>query len=740
MKAALFALIPIVFAATSGCAEDVSPREKDGRIAQRLVSHLERKHVLRQPFDDAMSQRAWTNLVTLYDADRAVFLRKDLDTLATHTFTIDDELKSGDVDFGFEVYKLYCRRLVERVNFATNLLAKGEWDFTTNETYTFKRDDAPWPETVEEADELWRKRMKNEVLAMTIARELDAEEEAEKAKKKAEAKQAGDEKESGEEPAEDGVSAEGEKSVDDDGKKEDDLPPEPQLTPEESLVKRYKMLAMALTQYDSETVLQTYLSAVSRSYDPHTDYMSPMTKEDFDMDMNLKLCGVGAVLSMDDGAVKIVEIMPGGPIDVDGRIKTGDKIVGVKQEDGEMVDILWQPLRKTVHKIRGEKGTRVTLEVIPRSDPTGTSRKRVELVRDEIQLDDQRTTGRVERVSIDARDLKVGYVHVPEFYGSMDRNPGDEGYVSCSTDVLEYIKTFNVEGVEGMILDLRGNGGGSLPEALRMSSLFVPSGPVVLVRDAVAAMPLQIERGNTVAFRKPLIVLIDRGSASASEIVAGHLRDVGRAIVLGDVRTHGKGTVQSVMSLGSDKLGYGSAKITTMRFYRVNGRSTQVKGVASDIHLPSFLDSLDIGEEKLPYALPFTRIKGPNYRQAWNLPDFVPKLAELSGERTAADEAFQRHVKNVAEYKALFDRTEAPLERNARKAQMKADREIRELEDGEGDDDEEKAAKARRRRKRKLDDIVLDEAFKVMGDLVRLTEGREMPPAPIDWYNAILGF
>ncbi len=725
------ALFLPALAVDAPASEDIVPCDHYGIVAKRLVNALERRHVLHQPCDNLISQRAWTNLVTFYDAGHMVFLKSDLDILSEHEFTIDDELKSGDVSFGYEVFRLYRERLHERIAFATNLLAAAQWDFSVDEAYTFKRDEADWPATREEAEELWRKRMKNEVLGQLITRELEAEEAEAKKAKKAEKAESDEAEESEEEPLQ-----------------------EPKETPEQNLIKRYRMLAIALTESDAETVLQAYLSAVCRSYDPHTDYLSPTTKEDFDMGMNLKMCGVGAVLSMDDGAVKIIEIMPGGPMAVDGRIKTGDKIVGVREGDGEMEDILWQPLRKTVRKIRGEKGTRVTLDIIPRSDPTGGSHKLIELTRDEIRLDDLRTTGRVERVTLGERDFKIGYVQVPEFYGSMDRKPGEEGYVSCAEDVLEYIKTFNVENVDGLVLDLRGNGGGSLPEAIRMSALFVQNGPVVLVRDATGAAPLQIERGNAIAFRKPLIVMIDRNSASASEIVAGHLRDVGRAIVVGDVRTHGKGTVQTVMPLGkvrrltddgegsAEELDFGSTKITTMRFYRINGRSTQVKGVAADIHLPSYLDSLDIGEEKLPYALPFSRIRGPAYREAWDLPKYVSQLVTQSAARTSEDEKFIQHVKNVADYKELFDRTDVPLERGARTAQMRADRAIRELEEADDeDDDSDEAVLARRRKNRgKHDDVVLDETFRVMADLVRLVDNGTQPDAQVDWYDALLGF
>lgn len=743
-------------AATALFSEPAEPQDYYGRIAQRVTAMLPRYHVLQRPVDDEISRRAWTNLVTYYDFDHSVFLQSDLDRLAAHELTIDDELKEGDVGFGYEIYSLYCERLRERVDFATNLLAAATWDFTKDESYRVKRKDAPWPATREEAEEHWRRRIKNEVLVQTLARELDAEEKAEREARKAAKKAAGTAADS------DGVAAaSGDDGDDDDEDEEEDsgasAAPDPadavdrgiadeadgeyddkSLTPEQNLIKKYRQYYIALTEPDEEDVLQHYLSALCRAYDPHTDYLSPMTKEDFDMDMNLTLCGVGAVLSMDDGALKIAEVMPGGPMDLDGRIKEGDKIVGVKQADGEMEDIMWRPMKKTIHKIRGKKGTRVTLEIVPRSDPTGATRKLVELVRDEIKLEEQAATGHVERVSVDGFDAKLGYVYLPGFYGTMDKNPGDEGFLSCAADVAAYIAEFNAQDVGGLVLDLRGDGGGSLKEAVVLSSLFVSSGPVVQIRDVMRTVPLPIPRGNPVAFRKPLVVLVDRASASASEIVAGHLRDVGRAVVLGDARTHGKGTVQTVMKLGPDK--YGSMKITTARFYRVNGRSTQVEGVESDVHLPSFLDSLDIGEDKLPNALPFTRIRPADYRRSWNMDTYAPRLAALSKARTDADPAFVRHVANVAASKAVYDREEVPLEREARKRMMKADRKIT---DAEADDEADKknTRKGRRGRRRdKATDLVLDEAYRILADLVRLNGGEELTPAAVDWYNSLLGF
>ena len=702
MKKSVVFNLALLLALAAG-AGGVEPKPYYGKIAQRLGNTLPKFHVLQQKLDDTVSQRAWTNLVTFYDYDHSVFLKSDLDRFAAHEKTLDDEILDGDVSFGYDVYALYVERLKERMLFATNLLAETEWDFSTDEFYRIKRKDAPWPETTVDAEDYWRRRIRNEVLVALLNKELDAEKK----------------------PSTNGV---------------------PFAITEEvitnvtaGLVKKYRQYATVLSEPDEEAVLQHYLSAVARAYDPHSDYMSPTSKEDFDMEMNLSLSGVGAVLQMDDGALKIVELSSGGPMERDGRIKVGDKISGVQQGDGEMEDIMWQPMKKSIRKIRGKKGTRVTLEIIPRSDPTGMERKRYELVRDEIRLDDQAATGRVETVVCGGFTNRLGYVFLPGFYGTMDKRVSDPGFRSCSYDVAKLIAEFNSEGVDGMILDLRGNGGGSLREAVFLSALFVDEGPVVQIRDVHSVGALPIVGNNVAVFRKPLVVMTDRSSASASEIVAGHLRDVGRAVVVGDVTTHGKGTVQTVMGMGPEK--YGSCKITTARFYRVNGASTQVKGVPADIHLPSLLDSLDIGEDKLPNALPFSKILPADYAMSWNAPVFIPQLRGLSSVRLADDARYRKHIENVDGMKAISDRVEVPLKREARKAMMRADRELRELDDAEAEDEdgdeekEEKVASSRRKRNEKpADDVVLDESFRILSDLVRLT-GDETLPKPKMWWE-----
>ena len=666
-------------AALSAVGGKVEPRNYYGNIAQRLGDMLPKYHVLQQRLDDEVSRRAWTNLVTFYDFDHSIFLKGDLESLASHETTIDDEIKRGDVGFGFDVYNLYVGRLRERMLFATNMLATAEWDFTKDETYRIKRKDAPWPATKEEAEDLWRRRLKNEILVMKVNHDLN-------------------------------------KSTN-------------KLDVVTDLVKKYRQYETVLGEPDEEAVLQRYLAAVCRAYDPHSEYMSPDTKEDFDMEMNLTLCGIGAVLSMDDGALKIEEIMPGSPVDRDGRIQEGDKIVGVQQEGGKMEDVMWQPMKKSIKKIRGPEGTRVTLQIVPEGR---TEKKLIELVRAKIPLEDQAATGRVERVTLDGTTRKLGYVFLPSFYGTMDKKPSDDGFRSCSMDIARYLCDFNAQGVEGLVLDLRGNGGGSLREAVMLSALFVQSGPVVQIRDVRTVGCLPIPPGNPIAFKKPIVVLTDRASASASEIVAGHLHDTGRAIVLGDVRTHGKGTVQSVLGMGPDK--YGTMKITTARFYRIDGRSTQVEGVESDIHLPSLLDTLDIGEDKLTYALPFSRILPADYQMSWNLNRYVPTLNELSIARTEADGRFRRHVANVKGMKAISEREDVSLEYEERKAQMSADRELRELDDDEEEETEKKKKRRRKRNEQRKDDVVLDEGFKVLMDLIRLTDGAEVPEQKGWWF------
>ena len=721
MRSFLVFLLSAASCAAAVAAEGLVPQPYYGKVAQEVVKRLEKKHVLRRPFDDEMSRRAWTNLVSGYDFNRMVFLKSDIDGFAAMENRIDDAVKKGDVSFVYDMHKVFLERIAGCVDHVTNLLAGAGFDFTVDEDYTWKRKDAEWPATVEEQKELWRKRIKNEMLSIVLGRQLDKEEA-----EKEEAEKAKDLK---------GKDAEDE----DGGKKDEDDFKEPELTPRDNLLKRYRQYVQVLTEPDEEMVFQRYMSAICQAYDPHSDYMTPARKEDFDMDMSLSLCGVGAVLSMDDGALKIVEVMKGGPVDRDKRIKRGDKIVGVGQGDGPIEDVMYKPMRKSIKKIRGPKGSKVVLEIVPRSDPSGATRKRIAIIRDEIKLEEQAATGRVEKVVANGVTNRFGYVRLPGFYRTFDKQPGDPSFRSCSYDVAKHVAHFNAVDSDGMILDLRGNGGGALPEAVFLSQLFLwPSYrgnplPVVLIRDprGLQALPVFGDQ-PCFAYRKPLVILTDRASASASEIVAGVLKDTGRAIVVGDHSTHGKGTVQEVISrIGPEK--YGSVKVTTSRFYRINGSSTQGKGVDADINLPSFLEELDIGEDKLPNALPWTRVGGAPHPQVWNLSGYVGALKVISDERLKSNPKYAAHMKLVKLFRENSESKTVSLERSKRLAQMREEREMRKAEDAAefGDDDfAEEEFSRKDKSEGKKDDVVLAEAFNILADLVKLTGGNEAPDTP----------
>ena len=735
-------LLAAVSLCGAACAEtaptldtvDVKPLPHYGRIARKVIGILNRKHILSHQFDDEMSRKAWSNLVTQCDYSHSVFLQSDLDAWAPMETRIDDALRDGDVSFGYEVHSVFVKRLAERVAFVTNLLESQELDFSEQEEYLFKRDKAPWPKTTAEAEEIWRKRIKNEMLALTLGRELDAEDEANGKKKKKD---------------KDKKSAEGGASTNDVAEAA-----EPEKPPKQVILEKYRhYLQMILTESDEESVLQRYLIAVTMAYDPHSAYMSPLRKEDFDMEMNLALFGVGAVLSqsMDDGALEIKEIMKGGPLAREGSIKVGHKIVGVGQGNDPVEDITWKPMRKSIRKIRGPKDTRVVLEV---TDKNGGSRRRVALIRDEIKLEDQAATGRVERVTLNGVERTLGYVKLPGFYGTMDKKPSDPQYRSCSLDVAKWVSKFNTQGVEGLVLDLRGNGGGSLREAVLLTALFVRPNPgpcpVVLIREKYNVYPLNTFPDiPTFAWRKPLIVLIDRFSASASEIVAGALQDTGRAIVIGDHRSHGKGTVQTVMDLGgSPDTPNGSVKITTARFYRINGSSTQVKGVESDIRLPSSLDErTDIGENNLPNALPWTMIEPLQYEQIWNMSSYVPQLKALSDARLKDSSEYAHRLEVVKLCREASERRTVSLERAARRKMMRKDRDVFAAADelDELDDDEEEDIPETKKKEEKKNDFVLKESLNILSDLVRLTDGAEAPDVQVrprnlpPWLRALGG-
>lgn len=692
------AVTALLAAETATTPKNPEPLPYYGTIAKMVGRVLPAAHLLQHPLDNSISQKAWTNLITLFDFDHSYFLQSDLDRFSEMQFKIDDAIKEGDVSFGFEVYRVFRKRLEERYAFVTNQLKKPV-SFTVDETYQWRRKDAPWPANAKEQDELWRKRVKNELLVSKLARELEAEKAASNKTDKAAAESAKDKNSPTNKPV---------------------------LTPEENIAEKYKQYMLVIQDMDEESILQRYLSAVTMAYDPHSEYMSPMRKEDFDIDMNLTLCGIGAQLRSTDGTAMISEIIPGGPADRDKRpcrLVKGDKIIGVGQGDGEVESILHWPLNKAVRKIRGKVGSKVVLRVIPASDPSGTTTKTVDLIREEIKLEEQAATGRVSRVTLkDGSVRALGYVRLPTFYGTMEKKQGQAGFRSATADVAAQIANFNNANVSGLILDLRNNGGGLLREAIELVGLFIRSGPAVQVREPRRTVALKVQNElGAMAFRKPLIVMINRASASASEIVAAALQDYGRAVIVGDTQSHGKGSVQSVMPVsqtGNPK--YGSLKVTTQSFYRINGSSTQIKGVHSDIVIPSALDGLEMmGEEKLPGALPWTQMEPALYIPVCDVSKFIPQLKEKSAERLAKNERYARHARNAQHIRNVNERVEVPLEINARRKLMKSEDELQKLED-----EEEENANQKNKEK---DDVILEETFHILSDLIDLQGDDDIP-------------
>ena len=514
----------------------------------------------------------------------------------------------------------------------------------------------------------------------------------------------------------------------------------------ENLLKSHKQHLGILDDSDSDFYASKFLNAITAAYDPHSSYMSPETAEDFGIDMQLSLQGIGATLRTEDGAAKIEEIIPGSPAERDtseNRLVRGDKIIGVAQgEDGEFVDIRHWPLNKAVRVIRGPKGSTVRLKVIPVADIN--SEKIVTLVRDEIKLEEQAAASRLETISTPSgengaeKERKLGYIRLPSFYASMrlGANP-DATPRSASADVARLVSELNSENIEGLILDLRGNGGGSLPEAVYLAGLFIRTGPVVQVKEARRTIPLP-DNDPSVAFDKPLIVMIDRLSASASEIVAGALQDYGRALVVGDTHSHGKGTVQSLLPLQNGRLG--SLKATTSAFYRITGGSTQIRGVASDIVLPSiFQHYKELGEDNLPNALPWNRISPASFRRVDNLLPIVPALKERSDARLAGNEKWRKYSASLSRVASNATNDYASLDFAARLAKARDDEafskehtfatddelDLQRNEDLPPELDTPAAAPGRFDKKerdelRRKNDIVLDETLNILADLIDL--------------------
>ncbi|MBC3480224.1 carboxy terminal-processing peptidase [Pseudomonas sp. SWRI77] len=576
-------------AAAANKWDSLQPDRDEIVASLNVVELLKRHHYSKPPLDDARSVIIYDSYIKLLDPARSYFTAADIAEFDKWKTQFDDFLKSGNLDPGFTIYKRYLDRVKQRLDFALAELNKGvdKIDFTAKETLLIDRKDAPWLKNQAELDDLWRKRVKDEVLRQKIA---------------------------GKEP----------KQI------------------QETLTKRYKNQLARLDQTRAEDIFQAYINTFAQSYDPHTNYLSPDNAENFDINMSLSLEGIGAVLQSDNDQVKIVRLVPAGPAAKTKQVAPADKIIGVAQGNKEMVDVVGWRLDEVVKLIRGPKGSVVRLEVIPASNaPSDQTSKIVSITREAVKLEEQAAKKSVLKLKQDGRDYKLGIIEIPAFYLDFKAyRAGDPEYKSTTRDVKKLLTELQKEKVDGVVIDLRNNGGGSLQEATELTSLFIDKGPTVLVRNSDGRVDV-LEDENPGAFYKgPLALLVNRLSASASEIFAGAMQDYHRALIIGG-QTFGKGTVQTIQPLN-----HGELKLTLAKFYRVSGQSTQHQGVLPDIDYPSIIDTKEIGESALPEAMPWDTIR-PVVKPAAD--PFKPYLAQLKAQHEA------RSVKD-AEFTYIRDR------------------------------------------------------------------------------------
>jgi len=690
------------------------------RISRSVAYSLPIYHLNQLSFDESIATNAFNLFIDGLDPSRSYYFQSDIEAFTKESPELAKRLLKGDIGFATRAFEILMERIENRMAFTEELLEKG-FDTSTDETFQWDRQEVEWIKTEAEWNELWRKRIKNEYIARLVSQQVYADE------KEAETNtvdfaetiisnifemvEAVTNTVDSAEITITNIVVDAEDEYDEEAE-------DANLSPEEFILERYKQFTLTMKSFDEEMLLQRYLTAFSHVYDPHSDYMSPSSVEDFDINMKLSLVGIGAMLRPDDGAAEIVRVIPGGPADQDGRLKAGDKIIAVAQGDDEPVSILHWPLYKAVRLIRGEIDSTVVLTIIPASDRSGTRTKKIDLIRAEVKLEEQAAKSEVKEIELgDGNTRRLGVITLPDFYADFDATSKNQKDARrASTDVRRLINELMLEGIEGLVLDLRNNGGGSLVESIDIAGLFISSGPIVQVKERGGVQVLP-DADPEVDYDGPMIVLVNRLSASASEILAAALQDYKRAIIVGDKQTHGKGTVQTLMSLGGNRRG--SLKLTTAGFYRINGGSTQLKGVTPDIVIPSYLDVMDIGEGSLKHALPWDEIRPAMYRTANGLSELVPLLAEQSKERIENDREFQVFLQRRERLKERYETKTVSLSLNARIAEAEAEKELDDIQSGAFLDEEDEDD---------TNDIVLDETLNILSDMINLKNHPESAP------------
>ena len=629
----LFLLVPLALAPAKTVVDPASLKSNDlqDQAALWATRFLTKYHYKRVPLDDQMSERILDRYIDGLDSEKLYFIKSDVDSFASYKASLDDAIYDMKLDPPFEIFRRYVARVSERTAFARAQLEKG-FDFTVDESYDIDREDATWSTTTAELDDLWRKRVKNDWLRLKLS-----------------------------------------------GKKDDEI--------KKVLEKRYRSFDDRIAELDGEDVFQTFMNAYATAIEPHTGFLGPRASENFSISMRLSLEGIGAVLQRDDDYTVVRTIVKGGPADKQGTLKVGDRIIGVGTPDKAAQDVIGWRLDDVVDMVRGPKGSTVLLDVIPATAGTDTKPIQVAIVRDMVQLEEQAAKKAIIDVPDGNAMRKIGVISLPTFYHDFEgRRRGDPNYRSSTRDVAKLLGELKNEGVEGVVIDLRENGGGSLTEATQLSGLFIDKGPVVQVRDAQGKVQLEADTEAGVAWDGPLAVLVNRSSASASEIFAAAMQDYGRALVIGET-TFGKGTVQNLIDLdtmaGNDVPKFGQLKLTIAQFFRVNGGSTQHRGVVPDVAFPDTWDPKEYGESALENALPWTSITPADYTGAGNFRALTPMLTQRHEARVAKDREFQYWLEDLAEYRKLRKMTELSLVEAERKAERDAQEKKRKAREAE---------------------------------------------------------
>lgn len=609
-----------------GAFRPSADQHQTARVMQGLLSAS--RHAYRpKPLDDALSEQIFDRYLEALDPQRLFFTTADIEALRPLRGRLDDAIRDADLQPVFDLYLLYMQRVEQRIAAARARLER-PFDFDTDKVWYFDREDAPWAADAAALDALWEKSIKNDWLRLRLAGRED---------------------------------------------------PEIRRT----LDRRYAQIVTRVAQLKPEDAFETFMNAYAGSIDPHTSYLSPRSAENFNLALRLSLEGIGAVLQNQEDFVVIRTLVPGGPAARSGQLGLGDRIVAVGQEDGAMVDVVGWRIDDVVQRIRGPKGSTVRLDVIPAALGPDGAQRRVEIVRDRVRLEEQAARRQV----VEADGRRIGLIRLPTFYLDFEaKRRGDPDARSATRDVARLLGELEAEGVDGVVIDLRGNGGGSLTEAIELTGLFIDSGPVVQVREAGGRVSVEADEDPGVAWNGPLAVLIDRSSASASEIFAAAIQDYGRGLVLGET-SFGKGTVQNLESLdrvlGSREPRFGHVKLTIAQFYRIEGDTTQFNGVVPDLVFPVTLDATLFGESTFDNALPATRIEPVRHVDYGDFAPLLLPLAQRHQTRLTADRELYWWAQDVAEFRA--DRARGSLSlnearRRAERAEDEARRQARQLE------------------------------------------------------------